>query len=274
MSPFQYFQRFPYPWVVALVLLALGWWLSGPDRPAAQRTYAEKPSRIAADGRLLLAARGTIFRLSDGQRLWQAPEYGESVLSTNGAFLVVRRSETLNIRIMSTTGQSLLRQVDLKSLSFGSMAINAAGTWIAISSGYTGPDALMIYDIETGIAHAVPHPPSTEFETPQFTMDDRYLLVFGRPLTYIIDTNSWQTIGTISQNLTITAAPNYVISRPTDRMFAVYTLTNGAPVERHRFPDPYDISSEFTLSPDGQYLIHSGYLFRLLGRIRSLLRYI
>jgi WD40 repeat protein len=162
---------------------------------------------------------------------------------------------------MSTTGQSLLRQVDLKSLSFGSMAINAAGTWIAISSGYTGPDALMIYDIETGIAHAVPHPPSTEFETPQFTMDDRYLLVFGRPLTYIIDTNSWQTIGTISQNLTITAAPNYVISRPTDRMFAVYTLTNGAPVERHRFPDPYDISSEFTLSPDGQYLAVMDYTF-------------
>jgi hypothetical protein len=249
-------------WLLALGLIILSVQLSGPDGPTRFQLYAGVPYRIAADSQLLLARDGQIMHLPDGQVIRRITAFGQSEFSTNGAFLAVR-SQKARVDIVRTADQSMPISVTLKSLDLESLTINTTGTWLAISTGYGGPDALLIYDISTDHVVAMLPPDRQSIRQLLFTPDDRYLFVHGDTSTRIFDTTTWQMV---YQNTSITgpfafSAPNYLLAINTDRSFALIEIHDRVAQPPRRIPLPYTIIDAFTFSPDGQYLAvidHSG----------------
>jgi WD40 repeat protein len=249
-------------WLLALGLIILSVQLSGPDGPTRFQLYAGVPYRIAADSQLLLARDGQIIHLPDGQVIRRITAFGQSEFSTNGAFLAVR-SQKARVNIVRTADQSVPISVTLKSLDLKSMTINTPGTWLAISTGYGGPDALTIYDVRANRVAAMLPPDRQSIRQLLFTPDDRYLFVHGDTSTRIFDTTTWQMV---YQNTSITgpfafSSPNYLLAINTDRSFALIAFDAGVAQPPRRIPSPYTIIDAFTFSPDGQYLAvidHSG----------------
>jgi WD40 repeat protein len=242
-------------WVAALVLFALGWWLSGSDGPAAVQHFIERPYRISPDGQILLLRDGQIVRRADGQIMRRITPFGQSEFSLNSQYLAVRSQEQ-HVDIVRTTDQSLPIHVILNSPDVESIAINTTGMLLAIGGSTRTNGMVTIYDTPGNRVVATLPADGTHLYQLRFTPDDHYLFAFGGTSTRIIDTTTWQMVyRTISEigEPAFSATQRLLATHRGDSFALMRPLDQSSALSRS-IPSPYQTIDAVTFNPDGQYL--------------------
>ncbi len=242
-------------WLMVIPLFILGWWLSKPDGPVRSQYDTGLPYRIAADGQVFLSGAGEVRQLPDGQVLRHIAPFMHAEFSTNGAFLAVR-SQKARVDIVRTADQRVPISVTLKSPDLESLAINATGTWLAVSTGYSGLDALLIYDISTDRVAVTLSPNDQGTGGLLFTPDDHYLFAVGDKSARIYDTTTWQMVYQSTSIIGAFAfsAPGQLLAISHNQSLALIAFQDGVVQPARRIPVPYSVIDGFTFSPDGRYL--------------------
>jgi WD40 repeat protein len=253
-------------WLPTIALLILGWWLTRPDGPERFQPDLRPIFAVSTDGRLIATDR-EIWDTRNGRVLRAVPRLGEKVFSLDGEFLAIHNIESSLtipqvhdptrlpiIDIVRTIDQSPPISVTLRSLSIGSLALNATGTWLAVSTGYRGPDALRIYNTQTGQAITIVQPENQAIGQLQFTPDARYLLAAGFPAGQIIDTQTWQTVLVLPAGTIGFSEARQLLAIHNARSFTLIALPDAVAQPPQRLSSPYSSNDGFAFSPDGEYL--------------------